>query len=392
MTTDTATPERPAAAPRPGRLCDNCGRELLGEHCYHCGQPTKGLVREFSTILGDLADTVFNIDSRIIRTIGPLFARPGYLSLEYFAGHRVRFVSPVRLFVFLSLVAFLLAQWSMDINVGDGGVRVGQGEDKTRDSLSQAKTAEEVQKVRTEAIAQLDQALIDSKGVPGVGTGLTVAKAQVEKAADKRLDQIKNGKTTDNDWDGEAGDFSFNDKPWDAKTNPVAVTWLPAFANHGLNQAIARASGNLKRGVKDPDLLKNAFLSAVPQTLFVLLPLFAALLKIAYFFKRRLYMEHLIVALHSHAFLCLSLALISVLSMLGDWLAPAGTGVVAGGLGWLEVGIGWWMPLYLLIMQKRIYRQGWLLTLLKFSVLGMAYVFLLSFGAIAALVVSLIWL
>jgi len=115
------TAELPASAPAPApdpppaststkpRVCDNCHRELLGEHCYACGQPTKGLVREFSTIVGDLADTVFNIDSRILRTLGPLFARPGALTIEYFSGHRVRYVSPVRLFVFMSLLAFLLA-------------------------------------------------------------------------------------------------------------------------------------------------------------------------------------------------------------------------------------------------------------------------------------------
>ena len=63
----------------------------------------KGLVRHFSSIIGDFLDSVFNIDARVFRTLWPLFAKPGYLSCEYFAGHRVRYVSPVRLFVFLSI-------------------------------------------------------------------------------------------------------------------------------------------------------------------------------------------------------------------------------------------------------------------------------------------------
>ena len=61
-------------------------------------------------------------------------------------------------------------------------------------------------------------------------------------------------------------------------------------------------------------------LSAVPSTLFVLLPMFALMLKLAYAFKRRLYMEHLIVALHSHAFLCLALLLVFLLMALEDAL------------------------------------------------------------------------
>jgi hypothetical protein len=78
--TDAAVNSEPAPAPAPpppqARRCENCGAALYGEHCYACGQPTKGLVRHFSSILGDFFDTVFNIDSRVLRTIGPLLAGP----------------------------------------------------------------------------------------------------------------------------------------------------------------------------------------------------------------------------------------------------------------------------------------------------------------------------
>src|SRR5690606_42006472 len=107
-----ATP--PETAETPERRCANCGIVLLGEHCYACGQPTKGLVRHFSSIIGDFMDSVFELDSRILRTLGPLLFKPGYLTNEYFDGRRVRYVSPVRLFVFLSIFAFFAAQWSFD--------------------------------------------------------------------------------------------------------------------------------------------------------------------------------------------------------------------------------------------------------------------------------------
>src|SRR5690606_12137510 len=45
--------------------CGNCGAELLGPHCHACGQPTKGLVRHFSSIVGDFFDSVFDLDSRL---------------------------------------------------------------------------------------------------------------------------------------------------------------------------------------------------------------------------------------------------------------------------------------------------------------------------------------
>ena len=49
------------------------------------------------------------------------------------------------------------------------------------------------------------------------------------------------------------------------------------------------------------------------------------------------------------------------------------------------------MPLYLLLMQKRVYAQGWTMTLLKYCVLGICYVVLLSLGVAFTMLVSLVW-
>src|SRR3546814_10618370 len=116
----------------------------------------------------------------------------------------------------------------------------------------------------------------------------------------------------------------------------------------------------------DQEAFKNAYLGEMPATLFVLLPVFALMLKVAYVFKRRLYMEHLLVALHSHAFLCLALLLVFLVMALQRWLAP-GEGALHGMFTAIEVMIWCWMPLYLMLMKKRAYGQGWTTTLLKYS-------------------------
>ncbi|MGH8077010.1 MAG: DUF3667 domain-containing protein, partial [Lysobacter sp.] len=174
-----------------------------------------------------------------------------------------------------------------------------------------------------------------------------------------------------------------NGKPWNAKTNPLTVRWLPAFANDWLNKKIARGLANAPRLQNDPEVRNRVILGAVPPALFVLMPVFALLLKFAYFFKRRLYLEHLVVALYSHAFLLVALLTIFVLVGLENWLAPR-MGAMGQVFGWLETAAWWSMPIYLLIMQKRVYGQGWLLTLLKYFVLGTAYLFLVAFAAVIA--------
>ncbi len=408
MTTETTMP---TAEPAPERRCQNCGVVLLGEHCYACGQPTKGLVRHFSSIIGDFLDSVFELDSRILRTLGPLLFKPGYLSQEYFAGRRVRYVSPVRLFVFVSLFAFIAAQWSFDWSNGDGLTVNGDGgaaAELTSDTIQRAATPEEVEKAVQEAIDGLARTRAETADIPGLDVGLKAAEegiraagaariAELEAARQRRASEAAGApvdaadapgdRAADEDEDGNPT-LNFNGEPWDAKTNPLHFGWLPEAGNRQLNEAAGRAQRNLKDIKEDPNRLKDAFLSTVPTVLFVLLPLFAVLLKVMYLFKKRLYMEHLIVALHSHAFLCASLLVVLLLDALKGWAGDLAW--IARPLGWAEVLLLAWMPLYLLLMQKRVYRQGWIMTLFKYCVLGTCYLFLISLGASLTLLISLV--
>jgi hypothetical protein len=125
--------------------------------------------------------------------------------------------------------------------------------------------------------------------------------------------------------------------------------------------------------------------SVLPQVLFLMLPLFAVLLKIVYLFKRRLYIEHLMVAMYSHAFIYLSLLLL-ILSALARTAAPAW---LAYPLGLIELAIFVWIPVYLLLMQKRVYAQGWTMTVLKYSFVGVCYTILVSFAIASAALIGL---
>ena len=156
-----------------------------------------------------------------------------------------------------------------------------------------------------------------------------------------------------------------------------------------INPKLGDIQANLELARDDPKRLGHAFLRVLPQSLFVLLPIFALLLKVVLVFKRRLYMEHLIVGLHSHAFLCLDLLLVLLLHALSR--AYTADGSLANDLfDWVEGLLVAWMPLYLLLMQKRVYAQGWPMTVLKFGVLGTCYSILLSFAIFASMGIGLV--
>jgi hypothetical protein len=391
---ESASNDSPSVATTDYGACGNCGTPLLGPHCYACGQPVKGLVRHFTSIAGDFLDSVFNFDARTPRTLWPLFVRPGFLTREYFEGRRVRYVSPVRLFFFLAIVAFLIARFV--VSFGDNTIDFDGG---GGDAIGRATTVAEVEKQRDLAVAELRKARKELEGTPAIGAdpGLIAAETAIRRRAGDRIAELreaeKSGKPApvdaDADNDDDDFDIAFNGDTWDPETNPIEVGWLPEFANAWLNAQVARTKRNITRLREEPDLYKDALLSAVPTALFVMLPLFALMLKLFYVFKRRLYMEHLIVALHSHAFLCLALLLMFVSMALQRWLAPQ-AGFLHSLFGLIEAALWIWMPVYLLLMEKRIYGQGWIVTLLKYSILGVCYLVLLGFGAAFIAVSSLV--
>lgn len=357
---------------------------MLGEHCYACGQPAKGLVRHFGSLLGDFTDSVFDLDSRLLRTLGPLLWRPGFLTREYFAGHWVRYVSPVRLFVFLCVIAFFALRWTVDPQIDAAGA----------DAIDQAQSAAEVSTARDAALAKL-AATAENAAEASDAEGLAGARAQLKRRAQHRIDWLAARDTALSRGEPPppepgAGNVSFNGRPWHPQTNPIQLDWLSEASNQQLNAWTGRTQTNLARVRNEPRLLVEAILQSLPTTFFVLLPLFALLLKLAYLRQRRLYMEHLIVALHSHAFLCIALLVLVGLSVLRG-LVDAGGGLHAA-LGWAEVAVAAWMPLYLWLMQKRVYAQGVILTSLKYVALGTCYLLLVTLGVAANLLANLVTL
>ncbi len=372
----------------PPENCRNCGTQLLGPHCYQCGQPVSGLVRPLGNLFGDVLDNVFNIDTRIVRTLGPLFAKPGVLTSEYFAGRQVRYVTPVRLFFFLCIFAFFVG--SMTTSNDDVGIQ----SDVDKSPIAAATTEAQVIKQRDAELAKLAVARKSIPAGPGKGgaeIGMRNAEAAVSGTAEARIKQLREaaskGEPIPPPMDEQ---LSFGDKPWDPKSNPVHIPGAPAFADTWFNDKIARAKGNLQRMKTDPASYKDAFLGAIPTALFVLVPLFALLLKVLYVFKRRLYMEHLVVALHSHAFM--SLELLLIFATLGIQRLMSTDSFAADAGGWVMGLLIAWIPVYLLLMQKRVYAQGWTMTLLKFFVLGTVYSILLGLAIAAAAAASLVWM
>ncbi|MCT4640531.1 MAG: DUF3667 domain-containing protein [Bacteroidales bacterium] len=112
--------------------CPNCGHKNIEEYCAHCGQPNRDLNKPFKDVMSDLLDSI-NLDKRLLHTLLPFFFKPGFLTKEYFLGHRKRYVPPMRMYLFMSFIYFFTLGIGSSFS-DDSNRSLADIETETRDS------------------------------------------------------------------------------------------------------------------------------------------------------------------------------------------------------------------------------------------------------------------
>jgi hypothetical protein len=90
--------------------CLNCGARLAASpsFCPECGQANHDLNIPVRHLFEEFIEGLFHFDAKSFRTILSLAFKPGFISTEFVRGKRVQYVAPVRLYVFISFLFFLL--------------------------------------------------------------------------------------------------------------------------------------------------------------------------------------------------------------------------------------------------------------------------------------------
>ncbi len=193
--------------------------------------------------------------------------------------------------------------------------------------------------------------------------------------------------------DGSGGAIQFGSQDWHPEDNPLELSWLGPAGNAWLNRQVAIIDANARETVHNPARFVRTAAGMLPQTMFVILPLFSAWVAVFYLFARRYYIEHLLLQVHNHAFVFLSLVglyLIALVRGLLDQATFFGHGLLGGLLYWAAVAIALWIPAYVLISMKRFYGQGWGLTVVKYLVLSLSYLVMLMFALVAVVILG-VW-
>lgn len=392
--------------------CENCHSPLNGPFCANCGQEADSKLKYFWVVIMHLLDDIFSFDSRASRTIFPLLTRPAFLTNEYFAGRRVHYVPPLRLYLFISIIFFLTLKFfiaadnNKTITVSDKQALITQVTSHIKALKTERSEVEKKQEASNNVIdnistldadiAKFTVYLDDLNSDYSLGNNKQIIKLTRELIA-LEFDQIKEELPADEKerFDSliasrlKAKDGTQNNEGIKIANNDdgtLSFDFLSDEKNKKVNAFAKELTDKAEKAFNtDTGPLIEQVIGKLPQLMFILLPLFAVLLKVMFIFSKRLYMEHLTVALHSHSFIFIAILLSEVLDVLNDYLEPTYstlanfTGVVAG-------GILIWIPIYLFLMQRKVYRQGFFLTLVKFTVISTIYSFMILLTGLVAVV------
>lgn len=332
--------------------CPNCGKPMIGAYCAICGQERDTHRRSVWGLVKVLIEDIISFDSRILRTAVALIVRPGELASAFREGRTQRYLPALRLYLFVSLIFFLI--------LGVSNVAIMQ--------LQVVATPQKVVWIKGKpfvANPAYDQGDADAKFMPKM---IAISK---EKA-------LQTG-----------GPFSYSTKmhffahigayhsllseeararlakphiefgiDTDSKASPEkkkeAAAWEKWFED--------RVFGGLRRLAADPAALNAPLTTWIPRVLFLLLPLYALLLEIFYIRQRRkfFYVDHLIFSLtiHTFGFILLMAAAAAAQVLPGEAAA------------WAMLCIA---LVYSLIATRNFYRQNWFWTVVKFVFVSFFY-------------------
>jgi hypothetical protein len=321
-------------------ICKNCETKFSGHYCPECGQSVKEFDKPFSFVIYNFAGDFFSFDTRFFKTFFYLMFFPGKLTTDFFKGKRVRYAPPFRIFIFVSFILFFVLQ-----------IYSNRGLTKLLDS----------------SINDTANIKLDSVSVNLADSLMTELNSTLDTTGTSEM--ILDAST-------EILTSSVNIRQL---LNKLAVYYENKLANETNVKKKARLREYI-RWCRSPEDGWAKILEYMSWAFFLLLPVFALILKLFYIRRKQNYIRHLIFSIHLHSFIFIDFFFIIFLNMLFSNFPGVITFIL-----FLAI------PLYFILALKNFYTQNIGKILVKFLGISLLYniVFWIAVGFVLTSALSL---
>ncbi|HEY3633938.1 MAG TPA: DUF3667 domain-containing protein [Caldimonas sp.] len=331
-----------APADHDGAICRNCGAALQGAYCHACGQSAH-LYRSLLHLVEEVLHGVLHFDAKGWRTLPLLVARPGLLTRRYIDGQRMRYVSPLALFLFTVFLMFFVASFS-NVSSEPAGPSDDSARAELEKSIADARVAEARAEAAIGAARSNAEALADAKEALG--------EARSERAvAQAALRVLEIGTAA------SATSAAASASAAGVAAPAGAPDWRAELRSTAAPTGIAWLDAAIHRAVDNPDLLVYKLKNSAYKFSFMLVPISLPFLWLLFALRRD-------VAVYDHAvFVLYSLSFMSLLLIAVFALAPTGWGRPIATLALLAV------PVHMALQLREAYGLGMLATLWRTAAL-----------------------
>ena len=351
---------------RHDKTCLNCGTIVGERYCTHCGQENTEPKEGIGHLIGHFFADITHFDSQIFTTLKDLILRPGFLTREYAAGRRVRYLNPIRMYVFISAVFFLV------MFAGTEEEHKAVGEENTHaTNLFRQKFADSLREAKAPVSGDGGAKLAAGGATAGVAADSVRKVVNGEIAA--RLDTTEAVKPGDESMFLAFGsgakltiDLTENKYKTLKEYDSIEPRLPDSSRNSGLWGWVLRRNVQLKEehGGRSKMHIEQNLQHSIPKIMFVLLPLFALFVSWFYSRKKYYYVQHAIFTIHFHSFLFLLFMVVLLVSkQLTSYQAVM----------WVVLGSYVLAYVYLVAALRGMYQQAVWLSALKALAIGLMY-------------------
>lgn len=335
-------------------LCSNCTSPLINKpaFCPNCGQKNTDCRLTLKELFSQFFDTLFSIDSKIFQTLGAVLI-PGKLTNAFLSGKRRKYYHPIRLFLVLIVISLAALNFHSDLSFP-----TNLKKDQI-DKLQERKRLMGVLDTAIMSISEKTDQLVVLEAMDSLSTTFY-------RKAGKRIDTFNI-----NDVMRITDDFDYYIALDDiGKYSPEEI--IEVYEIKGFYRRLV-VRQKIKMAVEGTSFVPF-IMGKVTWVIFFVLLLLSLIFKIFYINTNFLYLEHLIFGIHLNAFFLIFVSIQNLFpwEMIERFLP----------LTFIIMGV------YFYIALKRVYKESYLLTSLKFIVLFFCYFISFVFGVFLSVVGS----